>query len=234
MTIHGKKYRDARAKVDASIRYGLNEAIDAVLSMHCAKFDETVDLAVVLGVDPRKADQNVRSSVVLPHGTGRTQRVLAIAKGEKAKEAEDAGADYVGAEDAIEKIKGGWLDFDKVVATPDMMSMVGRIGKILGPRGMMPNAKTGTVTFDVARAVNEIKAGKVDFRVDKGGVVHVPLGKVSFGSNKIRENFAALAETLLRVKPSTSKGVYVRSVALSTTMGPGVKVDPTEVKVAAS
>ena len=234
MTVHGKKYRDARAKADASIRYSLDEAIDAVLSMKYAKFDETIDLAVVLGVDPRKADQNVRSSVVLPHGTGRTQRVLVIAKGEKAKEAEDASADYVGAEDTIEKIKGGWLDFDKVVATPDMMSMVGRIGKILGPRGMMPNVKTGTVTFDIARAVNEIKAGKVDFRVDKGGVVHVPLGKVSFGSNKIRENFAAFAETLLRVKPSTSKGVYVRSVALSTTMGPGVKVDPAEVKAVTS
>jgi large subunit ribosomal protein L1 len=234
MASHGKKYLDARAKVDAGRRYGLDEAIDVVLSTHYVKFDETVDIAIVLGVDPRKAEQNVRSSVILPHGTGRTQRVLVIAKGEKAKEAEDAGADYVGAEDAIEKIKGGWLDFDKVVATPDMMSMVGRIGKILGPRGMMPNAKTGTVTFDVARAVNEIKAGKVDFRVDKGGVVHVPLGKVSFGSNKIRENFASLAETLLRIKPSTSKGAYVRSVALSTTMGPGVKVDPAEVKAVAS
>jgi large subunit ribosomal protein L1 len=234
MASHAKKYRDARAKVDASIRYGLDEAIDLVLDTHYVKFDETIDLAIVLGVDPRKADQNLRSSVVLPHGTGRTQRVLAIAKGEKAKEAEDAGADYVGAEDTIEKIKGGWLDFDKVVATPDMMSMVGRIGKILGPRGMMPNAKTGTVTFDVARAVNEIKAGKVDFRVDKGGVVHVPLGKVSFGSDKIKENFAAIAEALLRIKPSTSKGAYVRSVALSTTMGPGVKVDPAEVKAVIS
>ncbi|MEA3386399.1 MAG: 50S ribosomal protein L1 [Thermodesulfobacteriota bacterium] len=234
MASHGKKYLDARAKVDVGRRYGLNEAIDVVLNTHYVKFDETVDLAIVLGVDPRKADQNVRSSVILPHGTGRTQKVLAIAKGEKAKEAEDAGADYVGAEDVLEKIKGGWLDFDKVVATPDMMSMVGRIGKILGPRGMMPNAKTGTVTFDVARAVNEIKAGKVDFRVDKGGVVHVPLGKVSFGSNKIKENFASLAETLLRIKPSTSKGTYVRSVALSTTMGPGVRVDPSEVKTVTS
>jgi large subunit ribosomal protein L1 len=234
MANRGKKYRDARAKVDTNIRYGLDEAIDAVLNAHYAKFDETIDLAIVLGVDPRKADQNVRSFVVLPHGTGRTQRVLVITKGEKVKEAEEAGADYVGAEDAIEKIKGGWLDFDKVVATPDMMSIVGRIGKILGPRGMMPNAKTGTVTFDVAKAVNEIKAGKVDFRVDKGGVVHVPLGKVSFGSNKIRDNFSALAEILLRIKPSTSKGAYVRSVALSTTMGPGVKVDPAEVKAAVS
>jgi large subunit ribosomal protein L1 len=230
MANHGKKYRNARAEVDTSRRYSLDEAIDVVLSTHYVKFDESVDVAIVLGVDPRKADQNVRSSVVLPHGTGRTQRVLAIAKGEKAKEAEDAGADYVGAEDVIEKIEGGWLDFDKVVATPDMMSMVGKIGRVLGPRGMMPNAKTGTVTFDVFRAVNEIKAGKVDFRVDKGGIVHVPLGRVSFGSNKIRENFAALAESLLRIKPSTSKGAYVRGVALSTTMGPGVKVDPSEVK----
>jgi large subunit ribosomal protein L1 len=230
MANHGKKYRDVRAEIDTSRRYSLDEAIDVVLSTHYVKFDESIDAAIVLGVDPRKADQNVRSFVVLPHGTGRTQRVLVIAKGEKAKEAKDAGADYVGAEDAIEKIEGGWLNFDKVVATPDMMSMVGRIGKILGPRGMMPNAKTGTVTFDVVRAVNEIKAGKVDFRVDKGGVVHVPLGKVSFGSNKIRENFAAFAESLLRIKPSTSKGAYVRGVALSTTMGPGVKVDPSEVK----
>lgn len=234
MANHGKKYRNARTEIDTSRRYSLDEAIDVVLSMHHVKFDESVDAAIVLGVDSRKADQNVRSSVVLPHGTGRTQSVLVIAKGEKAKEAEDSGADYVGAEDAIEKIKGGWLDFDKVVATPDMMSMVGRIGKILGPRGMMPNTKTGTVTFDVARAVNEIKAGKVDFRVDKGGVVHVPLGKVSFGPNKIRENFATLAESLLRIKPSTSKGAYVRGVALSTTMGPGVKVDPSEVKAVAS
>jgi len=231
---HGKKYRDARARVDTGRRYGLDEAIDIVISTSYARFDESIDTAIVLGVDPRKADQNVRSSVVLPHGTGRTQSVLVIAKGEKAREAEDAGADYVGAEDVIEKIKGGWLDFDKVVSTPDMMSMVGRIGKILGPRGMMPNTKTGTVTFDVSRAVNEIKAGKVDFRVDKGGVVHVPLGKVSFGSSKIRENFAAIAEALLRVKPSTSKGAYVRGVAISTTMGPGVKVDPAEVKAVAS
>jgi len=231
---HGKKYRDARARVDTSRRYSLDEAIDIVISTSYARFDESIDTAIVLGVDPRKADQNVRSSVVLPHGTGRTQSVLVIAKGEKAREAEDAGADYVGAEDVIEKIKGGWLDFDKVVSTPDMMSMVGRIGKILGPRGMMPNTKTGTVTFDVSRAVNEIKAGKVDFRVDKGGVVHVPLGKVSFGSSKIRENFAAIAEALLRAKPSTSKGAYVRGVAISTTMGPGVKVDPAEVKAVAS
>ena len=231
---HGKKYRDARARVDTSRRYSLDEAIDIVISTSYARFDESIDTAIVLGVDPRKADQNVRSSVVLPHGTGRTQSVLVIAKGEKAREAEDAGADYVGAEDVIEKIKGGWLDFDKVVSTPNMMSMVGRIGKILGPRGMMPNTKTGTVTFDVSRAVNEIKAGKVDFRVDKGGVVHVPLGKVSFGSSKIRENFAAIAEALLRAKPSTSKGAYVRGVAISTTMGPGVKVDPSEVKAVAS
>lgn len=234
MTIHGKKYRNARAKVDANISYSLDEAIDAILNMHYAKFDETIDVAVVLGVDPRKADQNVRSSVVLPHGTGRTQRVLVVTKGEKVKEAEEAGADYVGSEDVIEKIQGGWLDFDKVVATPDMMSMVGKIGKILGPRGMMPNTKTGTITFEVAKAVNEIKAGKVDFRVDKGGVVHIPLGKVSFGPQKIRENFAAFAEALMRVKPSTSKGVYVRSVAMSTTMGPGIKVNPAEVKTVIS
>ncbi len=230
MTSHGKKYCKVKTKIDAGKKYNLDEAINSVLATHYANFDESVDVAVVTGLDPRKADQNVRGSVVLPHGTGRTQRVLVIAKGEKAKEAEEAKADYIGAEDAIERIQSGWLDFDKVVSTPDMMSMVGRIGKILGPRGMMPNAKTGTITFEVAKAVKDIKAGKVDFRVDKGGVIHAPLGRVSFGQDKIRENFVAFAEALLRLKPATSKGAYVRSVALSTTMGPGVKVDPAEVK----
>ena len=230
MASKGKKYRAAKAKVDANKRFTLDEAIETVLNTRYGKFDESVDIAVGLGVDPRKADQNVRGSVVLPHGTGRTQRVLVIAKGEKAKEAQDAGADYVGDEEVLEKIKTGWLDFDRVVATPDMMSMVGRIGKILGPRGMMPNVKTGTVTFEVARAVGEIKAGKVDFRVDKGGVIHVPLGRASFGLGKIKENFTAFAEVLLRLKPATSKGSYVKGIALSTTMGPGVKIDPAEVK----
>ena len=230
MTTHGKKYREVKTKIDAGKKYSLDEAISSVLASHYVNFDESVDVAMVMGLDPRKADQNVRGSVVLPHGTGRTQRVLVIAKGEKAKEAEEAKADYIGAEDVIERIQSGWLDFDKVVSTPDMMSMVGRIGKILGPRGMMPNAKTGTITFEVAKAVKDIKAGKVDFRVDKGGVIHAPLGRVSFGQDKIRENFVVFSEALLRLKPATSKGAYVRSVALSSTMGPGVKVDPIEVK----
>ncbi len=230
MARHGKKYQEAKKKVDPNKKYSLDEAIEVALNTHYANFDESVDAAVILGVDPRKADQNVRGSVVLPHGTGRTQRVLVFAKGEKAKEAEEAGADYVGAEELIEKIQSGWLDFDRVVATPDMMGAVGRIGKILGPRGMMPNAKTGTVTFDVGKAVKEIKAGKVDFRVDKAGVVHVPLGRVSFGPEKIKENFTAFADTIIRLKPTTSKGTYIKGVALSTTMGPGVKVEPGELK----
>jgi large subunit ribosomal protein L1 len=227
---HGKKYRAVKANVDANLSYGLSEAIRTVIGTHYAKFDESVDVALVLGVDPRKADQNIRGSVVLPHGTGRIPRVLVFAKGEKVQEAEAAGADYVGGEEFLEKIQGGWLDFDKVVATPDIMGVVGRIGKILGPRGMMPNAKTGTVTFEVGKAVNDIKSGKVDFRVDKAGVVHAPLGRVSFGEQKIAENFSALTDTLLRMKPATAKGAYIRRVAFSTTMGPGVKVDPAEVK----
>ncbi len=234
MASHGKKYREVKTKIDTGKKYSLDEAITTVIATHYAKFDESVDVAMVMGLDPRKADQNVRGSVVLPHGTGRTQRVLVIAKGEKAREAEEAGADYIGAEDAIERIQSGWLEFDKVVSTPDMMSMVGRIGKILGPRGMMPNAKTGTITFEVARAVRDIKAGKVDFRVDRGGVIHAPLGRVSFGQDKIRENFMAFADAVLRLKPATSKGAYVRGVALSTTMGPGVKVDPAEVRGSAA
>jgi len=230
MAHRGKKYRAAQAKVDRTRKYGLEEAVTTVLATHTAEFDESVDVAVVLGVDPRKADQNIRGSVVLPHGTGRVARVLVITKGEKVKEAEEAGADYTGGEEFVEKIQGGWLEFEKVVATPDCMGMVGKIGKILGPRGLMPNAKTGTVTFEVAKAVRDIKSGKIDFRVDKGGVVHAPMGRVSFGPQKIRENFLSLAETLLRLKPATAKGAYVRGVAFSTTMGPGVRVEPAEVK----
>ncbi len=227
---HGKKYLQVKDKVDTNKRYSLDEAIRTVLNTHYANFDESVDVAINLGVDPRKADQNIRGSVVLPHGTGKKLRVLVFAKGEKAKEAEEAGADFVGAEELVEKIQKGWLDFDKVVVTPDMMAVVGRLGRILGPRGMMPNAKTGTVTFDVAKAVKDIKAGKVDFRVDIAGVLHAPIGRVSFGPEKIKENFAALADTVQRLKPSTSKGAYVRGLAMSTTMGPGVKLDPAEVK----
>ncbi len=226
----GKKYNDARAKVDRTKRYTFEEAVKLALDTAYAKFDESVDVAVVLGVDPRHADQMVRGSVVLPHGTGKSPRVLVFAKGDKAKEAEAAGADYVGAEELIKKIQEGWLEFDKAVATPDMMPLVGRIGKILGPRGLMPSAKTGTVTWDVAKAVKEIKAGKVDFKVDRAGVVHAPVGRVSFGPEKLLENLAAFFDALIKAKPSGAKGQYIKSVTLSTTMGPGIKVDPADVK----
>ncbi|QER42523.1 50S ribosomal protein L1 [Thermodesulfobacterium sp. TA1] len=231
MAKHGKKYREALAKVDRTKKYNFEEAVKLALETASAKFDETVEVAVKLGVDPRHADQMVRGSVVLPHGTGKTARVLVFAKGDKAKEALEAGADYVGDEDLIEKIqKENWLDFDKVIATPDMMPAVSKVGKILGPRGLMPSSKTGTVTFDVAKAVKDIKAGKVDFKVDRGAVVHVPVGKVSFGEKKLLENMAAFFEALLKAKPSAAKGQYIRSVAISTTMGPGIKVDPNEVR----
>lgn len=226
----GKKYTEAKNKVDRTRKYELEEAVRLVTEISHTRFDETVDIAIRLGVNPKKADQMVRGSVVLPHGTGKTSRVLVFAKGEKAKDAEDAGADYVGAEDLVERIQGGWLDFDKAVATPDMMGQVGKLGKILGPRGLMPNPKVGTVTFDVARAVKEIKGGKVEFRVEKAGIVHAPLGKVSFGVEKLEENARSLLEVVMRAKPPTSKGVYLRGIALSTTMGPGVKVDPLDVR----
>ncbi len=226
----GKKYQDAKANIDRTKRYSFEEAVNLALDNAYAKFDESVDVAVVLGVDPRHADQMVRGSVVLPHGTGKSPRVVVFAKGDKAKEAEAAGADVVGAEDLIKKIQEGWLDFDKAVATPDMMPLVGRIGKILGPRGLMPNAKTGTVTWDVAKAVKDIKAGKVDFKVDRAGVVHAPVGRVSFGPQKILENLAAFFDAILRAKPSGAKGQYIKGVTISTTMGPGIKVDPAEVR----
>jgi large subunit ribosomal protein L1 len=230
MAKRGKQYRKARANVDDSRRYGFEEAIGLALESAFAKFDETVDVAVKLGVNPRHADQMVRGTVVLPNGTGKKQRVLVFAKGEKEKEAKEAGADYVGSDELVEKIKGGWLDFDRAVATPDMMGAVGKIGKILGPRGLMPNAKVGTVTFDVAKAVREIKAGKVEFRVDKAGVVHAPVGKVSFGAEKLKANIASLFDTIMRLKPASAKGVYLRSIAISTTMGPGFRIDPATVK----
>jgi len=230
MAKRGKKYREALAKVDRTKRYTFEEAVKLALDNSYAKFDETVEVAVNLGVDPRYADQMVRGSVVLPHGTGKSVRVLVFAKGEKAKEAMEAGADYVGDEDLIKKIQEGWLEFDKVVATPDMMSQIGKIGKILGPRGLMPSTKTGTVTFDIAKAVKDIKAGKVDFKVDRAGVVHVPIGRVSFGEKKILENLAAFFEALLKAKPSAAKGQYIRGVTISTTMGPGIKVDPNDVR----
>lgn len=231
MAKRGKKYKAAKEKVDSARRYSLEEALELVLQTHYARFDESVDVAVRLGVDPRHADQMVRGAVVLPNGLGKQVKVLVFAKGEKEREASDAGADYVGAEDLAEKIqKEGWLEFDKAIATPDLMGMVGRLGKILGPRGLMPNPKVGTVTFDVARAVKEVKAGKVDFRVDKAGVVHAPVGKVSFGKEPLLENIRALLDTIIRLKPSSSKGVYIRGMALSSTMGPGVKVDPVQLR----
>lgn len=226
----GKHYQEARDKIDRTKKFELEEAIRLATETSHARFDETLDVAIRLGVNPRKADQMVRGSVVLPHGTGKTSRVLVFAKGEKAKEAEEAGADYVGADDLVERIQGGWLDFDKAVATPDMMGQVGKLGKTLGPRGLMPNPKVGTVTFDVARAVKEIKGGKVEFRVEKAGIVHAPLGKVSFGVEKLAENARSLLEVIIRAKPPTSKGVYLKGIALSTTMGPGIKVDPLHVR----
>jgi large subunit ribosomal protein L1 len=226
----GKKYSESAAKIDRMIQYDFEEAVRLMLNGAYAKFDESVDLAVRLGVDPRHADQMVRGTVVLPHGVGKEVRVAVFAKGEKEKEALDAGADYVGSDDLVEKIQKGWLEFDKAIATPDMMGAVGKLGRVLGPRGMMPNAKLGTVTFEVAKAVDEIKAGKIDFKVEKAGIVHAPMGKVSFGLEKILENVSAFMDTILRLKPPASKGTYLRSIAISTTMGPGIKVDPTYVK----
>ena len=228
----GKGLLEAKSKVEAGKRYSLQDGVELVVGAARAKFDETVDAAIRLGVNPAHADQMVRGSVVLPNGLGKSVRVLAFAKGEKEKEALDAGADYAGGDDIIEKIKSGWLEFDRVVATPDMMGSVGKLGKILGPRGLMPNPKVGTVTFDVATAVRELKAGKVEFRVEKAGIVHSPVGKVSFGGEKLRENVLALLDAIIKLKPSSSKGTYVRGIALSSTMGPGVKVDPLDVRSA--
>ncbi len=221
----GKKLKAANEQLDKGREYSIDEAVDKVKKMSFVKFDESVDLAFNLGVDPRKSDQMVRGSVVLPHGTGKSVRVLVFAKGEKEKEARDAGADFAGAEDMVEKITKGWLDFDKVVATPDMMGVVGKLGKILGPRGLMPNPKLGTVTFDVAKAVNEIKAGKVEYRTEKAGVVHVPIGKVSFDEQKLKENARAVVDSITKAKPATSKGKYMKKISISSTMGPGLKVD---------
>jgi len=226
----GKKYIEAKSKVDRNRRYELEEGVKLLLETSYAKFNEGVDVAIRLGVDPKKPDQMVRGTVVLPNGTGKKVRVLVFAKGQKEKEALDAGADYVGGEDLVEKISKGWLEFDKAIATPDMMGMVSKLGKILGPRGLMPNPKVGTVTFDLEKAIKEIKAGKVEFKVEKAGIVHVPVGKVSFGSERLLENVKALLEVILRAKPPTSKGIYLRSIALSTTMGPGIKIDPLDVR----
>jgi large subunit ribosomal protein L1 len=225
MRRHGKKYRAALEKIEAGRKYTLQESIEKVKEVAFAKFDETVELTMWLGVDPRKADQLVRGTIVLPHGLGRSKTVLVIASGDKQREAQEAGADFVGGEDMVDKIKGGWLDFDAVIATPDMMRLVGALGKILGPRGLMPNPKTGTVTQDVKTAVEETKAGKVEYRVDKTGVIHVPVGKVSFESDKIHDNTRVLIEAVVKAKPTTAKGKYVKKINLAATMTPGVLID---------
>lgn len=225
MKKHGKKYRAALEKVEAGRKYDLDSGVAKVKEISFAKFDETVELTVWLGVDPRKADQLVRGTLVLPHGLGKSKTVLVIAQGDKLREAEEAGADIVGGEDIVTRIKGGWTDFDAVISTPDMMRLVGQLGKILGPRGLMPNPKTGTVTFDVATAVKETKAGKVEYRVDKTGVIHVGVGKVSFEDNKLRENAKALLDAVVKAKPATAKGKYVKKVNLASTMSPGVLLD---------
>ncbi len=225
MPKHGKKYLEARTKVNREAKYSLDEALGLLKDTAHAKFDETVEVAMRLGVDPKYPDQQVRGSVVLPHGTGRKVRVLVFAKGEKEKEAVEAGADFAGADDLVARIQGGWLDFDKAVATPDMMGQVGKIGKILGPRGLMPNPKVGTVTFDVAKAVRDLKGGKVEFKVDKTGTLHAGIGKVSFGVDKIRENFMTFFDAIIKAKPSAAKGTYVRSLAVSTTMGIGIRLN---------
>jgi large subunit ribosomal protein L1 len=225
MAQHGKKIREARQKVDRNQKYDLREALSHVRELSYARFDESVEVAVRLGVNPRHADQMVRGSVVLPHGVGRVPRVLVFAKGDKEREAREAGADFVGGEDLAQRITDGWLDFDRTAATPDMMSVVGRLGRILGPRGLMPNPRTGTVSPDIGRVVQEIKSGKVEFRVDRAGIVHVGIGKVSFPLESLEENAQALLDTLNRLKPATSKGKYMKAISLSSTMGPGIKVD---------
>jgi large subunit ribosomal protein L1 len=235
MPKQGKRFSAALSVVDRTKRYALEEAIRMVVDTAKAKFDESVELAIRLGVDPRQADQNVRGTVVLPHGTGKSVRVLVFAKGEKEREAREAGADVVGGEDLVKKISTeNWLDFDKAIATPDMMGLVGRIGKLLGPRGLMPNPKVGTVTMDVAKAVKELKAGKVEFRVEKAGIVHVAIGKASFGPDKLAENARALLTSLIKAKPAASKGNYLVSVAVSATMGPGIRIDPLGVRALAA
>jgi large subunit ribosomal protein L1 len=227
----GKKLNAVEQKVDITKEYTFEEAIALLKENTFTKFDETVDISINLGVDAKKSDQMVRGTVVLPFGTGKPVRVLVFAKGEKEKEARDAGADYVGAEDMVEKIQQGWLEFDKAVATPDLMGLVGKLGKVLGPRGLMPNPKLGTVTFDVGKAVKEIKAGKVEYKVEKAGIVHVPVGKISFDKEKLAENTAAILKSVVKAKPSASKGKYIKKITLSSTMGPGIKIDLGRVKV---
>lgn len=229
----GKKFKAALAKIDRTKRYRLDDALDLLGETKVAKWDETIDVAVRLGVDPKQGDQMVRGVAALPHGLGKKVRVIVFAKGEKQKEAREAGAEEVGAEDLIEKIEKGWLDFDKTIATPDMMGLVSRLGKVLGPRGLMPNPKLGTVTFDLAKAIESVKAGQVEYKVDKAGIVHAPIGKSSFGKDKLKDNMTTLMDSIIRAKPATSKGVYLRSVTLSTTMGPGIKLDPNDLHATA-
>jgi len=230
MAKHGKQYRKSSENIDRTRLYELQEGVALVVDASYAKFDEPVDIAVRLGVDPRHADQMVRSSVMLPNGTGKEVRVLVFAKGEKETEALDAGADFAGSDEILAKIKDGWLDFDKTIATPDMMGEVGKIGRVLGPRNLMPNAKLGTVTFDIERVVKEIKKGKVDFRVDKNGIVHASIGKVSFGGDKLLDNITTFIDKLIQLKPSSAKGIYLKAISISSTMGPGVKIDPSQVQ----
>lgn len=234
MSEKGKNYRAALNKVDRNQRYLLEDSLRLAKETAHAKFDETVEMAIRLGVDPRQADQNIRGTVTLPHGMGKSVRVLAFAKGDKEKEAQDAGADFVGSDELIKKISDGWLEFDKAVATPDMMGAVGRIGKILGPRGLMPNPKTGTVAMDIGKAVKEIKAGKLEFRVDKAGIIHVPVGKASFGPEQLIDNAKALLGSIIRAKPASAKGNYIKGVTVTTTMGPGIKIDLAQIRAMAA
>jgi large subunit ribosomal protein L1 len=226
----GKKYREAKNKIDRTKRYTLEEALQLLPQTSYVRFDEGIDIAIRLGVDPKKPEQMVRGTVILPHGTGKKVKVLVFAQGEKEKEAREAGTDFVGGEELVEKILKGWLDFDKAIATPDMMKVVSKLGKVLGPRGLMPNPKVGTVTFDVGKAVQDIKSGKVEFKADKAGNLHVSVGKVSFGQEKLRENIITLLDSVIKAKPASSKGTYVKGLAISTTMGPGIKVDPLSVR----
>lgn len=230
MPKRSKNHTEALKKVDRTVQYDPLNALELTVSSSYAKFDETVDVAVRLGVDPRHADQMVRGTVILPNGLGKEVKVLVFAKGEKEKEALDAGADFIADEETIQKIQDGWFGFDKAIATPDMMGAVGKLGRILGPRGLMPNAKTGTVTFELEKAINEVKAGKIDFRVEKAGIVHVPVGKVSFGAEKLTENVKAFLDKLVALKPAASKGTYLKTISISSTMGPGIKVDPLLIK----
>lgn len=230
MPKHGKKYVEASKLVDAGNLYDVNEAIELVKKTATAKFNETVEVAFRLGVDPRHADQQIRGAVVLPHGTGKTRTVLVFAKGDKAKEAEAAGAEFVGAEEMVAKIQEGWFGFDVAIATPDMMGVVGKIGRLLGPKGLMPNPKTGTVTMDVTKAINEVKAGKIEYRVDKTGIIHVPIGKAQFEQAHLMENFKTIADILVKAKPAAQKGQYIKSVTVSSTMGPGVKINPLKIQ----